>query len=81
MRHITDAATGEALENLEMPVRVNLSGPKADGKDRCYCRGGHGGRQRTSNAAQKRTGVIPALRRFARRALVRVIGAPFRSKG
>jgi len=42
-----DAATREALENLEMPVRVNLSGPKAGGKDRFYCRGGYGGGQLT----------------------------------
>lgn len=45
LRHI-DAQTGEALESLEMPEGVHVSGLTSDGKDRFFCGGGASGKLR-----------------------------------
>ena len=41
-----DPATGEALERLEMPPGVGVSGLESDGKDRFFCGGGSSGKVR-----------------------------------
>ena len=41
-----DTRTGEALERLEMPPGVHVSGLEADGGDRFYCGGGNSGKVR-----------------------------------
>jgi len=42
-----DPRTGEVLEQLAMPVGVNVSGLESDGGDRFFCGGGPSGRVRT----------------------------------
>jgi hypothetical protein len=41
-----DPNTGEALERLEMPPGVGISGLESDGSDRFYCGGGPSGKLR-----------------------------------
>jgi streptogramin lyase len=41
-----DPNTGEALERLEMPPGIGISGLESDGSDRFYCGGGHSGKVR-----------------------------------
>jgi len=41
-----DPRTGEALERLEMPPGVTVSGLESDGKDRFFCGGGSSGKVR-----------------------------------
>ncbi len=41
-----DPNTGEALERLEMPPGIGISGLESDGGDRFYCGGGHSGKVR-----------------------------------
>jgi streptogramin lyase len=41
-----DPKTGEALERLEMPPGVGISGLESDGSDRFYCGGGPSGKLR-----------------------------------
>ena len=38
--------TGEALESLEMPAGIGISGFESDGGDRFFCGGGHRGKVR-----------------------------------
>ena len=38
-----DPRTGEALETLEMPPRIGISGVESDGVDRFFCGGGRSG--------------------------------------
>jgi glutamine cyclotransferase len=45
LRHI-DPTTGEALERIEMPPGIGVSGLEADGGDRFYCGGGPSGKVR-----------------------------------
>jgi glutamine cyclotransferase len=42
-----DPRTGEALETLEMPPGVDVSGLESDGGDRFFCGGGRSGKVRT----------------------------------
>jgi glutamine cyclotransferase len=41
-----DPATGEVLEQIEMPAGTTVSGLEADGGDRFYCGGGNSGKVR-----------------------------------
>jgi len=41
-----DPATGEVLEQLEMPVGAGISGLESDGADRFFCGGGNSGKVR-----------------------------------
>jgi len=41
-----DPITGEALESLEMPLGLGVSGLESDGKDRFFCGGGSSGKVR-----------------------------------
>jgi len=45
LRHV-DANTGEALETLELPAGINVSGLESDGGDTFYCGGGGTGKVR-----------------------------------
>jgi glutamine cyclotransferase len=48
-----DPRTGEALESLEMPPGVNVSGLESDGGDRFYCGGGRSGKVRAVRRPQR----------------------------
>jgi glutamine cyclotransferase len=49
-----DPATGEVLEQLEMPAGVGVSGLESDGGDRFYCGGGPSGRVRAVLRPQRK---------------------------
>ena len=50
-----DPATGEVLEQLEMPAGAFVSGLESDGADRFYCGGGRSGKVRAVRRPQRRT--------------------------
>jgi glutamine cyclotransferase len=50
-----DLQTGEALESLEMPPGVSVSGLESDGGDRFYCGGGRSGKVRAVSRPRARS--------------------------
>ena len=52
LRHI-DPATGEVLEQLQMPAGVGISGLESDGGDRFFCGGGRSGKVRAVRRPKK----------------------------
>jgi glutamine cyclotransferase len=51
-----DPATGEVLEQLEMPPGTGVSGLESDGGDRFYCGGGSSGKVRAVRRPKRRPG-------------------------
>ena len=52
-----DPATGEVLEQLDMPAGVHVSGLESDGADRFFCGGGTGGKVRAVRRPKRRPNV------------------------
>lgn len=50
-----DPATGEVLEQLEMPKGAGISGLESDGADRFYCGGGNSGKVRAVKRPKRST--------------------------
>ncbi|HEX6510302.1 MAG TPA: glutamine cyclotransferase [Chloroflexota bacterium] len=58
-----DPATGEVLEQLEMPPGTGVSGLESDGGDRFYCGGGSSGKVRAVRRPKRRSaGAGPQIR-------------------
>jgi glutamine cyclotransferase len=53
-----DPRTGEALESLEMPPGVGVSGLESDGGDRFFCGGGKSGKVRAVRRPRARSGQL-----------------------
>ncbi|MGY3447887.1 Vgb family protein [Bradyrhizobium sp. USDA 4353] len=51
-----DPATGEVLDQLDMPAGTSVSGMESDGGDTLYCGGGHSGKVRAVRRPQRGRG-------------------------